>query len=258
MHELARDQDCFASALLDPALPVPSMITGAKGSPSLRRFAVYRNNVIAGLVAALAARYPVVHRLVGEELFADMARDYVRRQPPRSPVLALYGDTFPAFIETFAPAASVEYLADVARLELARGRAYHAADVAPVAADAFATIDPTLLGALQTVLHPSVSVVSSRFPIVSIWEAHQSEELKPVTRWSSEAALVVRPVLDVDVWRLPSGGAAFLHSLAGGATLTAAVEAGAATVEDFDATVNLAVLIGARAVVGLGRAPSLD
>ena len=97
-----------------------------------KRFGVYRNNVIAGLVSSLAARFPVVGRLVGDEFFGAMARCYVIDQPPRSPVLLLYGDTFPEFIENFVPAGSIEYLADVARLEFAKGRAYHATDASPL------------------------------------------------------------------------------------------------------------------------------
>jgi hypothetical protein len=41
---------------------------------------------------------------------------------------------FPDFIEQFEPASSVPYLADVARLEMLRVRAFHAADADPLTA----------------------------------------------------------------------------------------------------------------------------
>ena len=49
-----------------------------------------------------------------------------------------YGGDFADFVEGFAPAASVPYLAAVARLERARVQAYHAADSQPLTADQLA------------------------------------------------------------------------------------------------------------------------
>jgi len=242
----------FAAALLDPRAALPEAIANADGR-SARRFAVYRNNVASSLVAVLAARFPVVRRLVGEEFFREMARVHATGEPPSSPVLLLYGGTFPAFLETFAPARAIDYLADVARLEFARGRAYHAADRVPLGTEAFASLDPARIGDVRLALHPSVSLLWSRFPVVSIWEAHQSDEVGPIADWSPEAALVARPALDVEIRRLLPGGFAFMNSLADGATLASAVEAGSAAAADFDPTASLALLMAARVLVGISK-----
>jgi len=98
-------QDEFADALLSVATPVPSSLKGAAIRRADRRFAVYRNNVAVSLVEALGARFPVVKRLVGEEFFRAMAHAFVSREPPLSPLLIHYGETFPAFIEEFDAAA---------------------------------------------------------------------------------------------------------------------------------------------------------
>jgi putative DNA-binding protein len=125
---------------------------------------------MASLIAALAARFPVVQRLVGEEFFRAMARAYVVEEPPRSPVLIEYGDTFPGFIENFTPAAAIGYLADVARLELARGRAYHAGDAMPIDAGILASLVPENLDGLRLALHPSVFILESRLYAVTAWK----------------------------------------------------------------------------------------
>jgi len=98
--------------------------------------------------------------------------------------------------------------------------------------------------------------VRSRFPIVSIWKTHRGDKIGPIEDWRPEAALVIRPVHEVEVWRLPPGGFSFLSRLADGATLSSAVEAGSAAAADFDVTANLAVLFGAKAVVGVSTAAS--
>jgi Putative DNA-binding domain len=254
--ELAESQRRFAAALLDASAPIPTDVRALDAREAARRFAVYRNNVIVSLVSALAARFPVVCRLVGEEFFQAMAREYVLAAPPRSPVLLLYGDTFPAFIENFAPAASLDYLADVARLEFARGRAYHAADAVPIDRSALARLDPGEIAALRISLHPSVSVVSSGFPIVSIWEAHQQPELVPVEPWQAEAALVARPGLEVEVWRLSPGGDAFLDCLAQGGVMADAADRAAAASAEFNITDILALLLRANCITGLRRGPA--
>ncbi len=50
----------------------------------------------------------MVEKIVGEEFFAAMARVFVMKRPPRSPLLANYGDDFPAFIAAFEPARTVK------------------------------------------------------------------------------------------------------------------------------------------------------
>src|SRR5215470_344359 len=122
----------LADVLLDPSTRNSAAVRGAIHRDSDDR----NDDVAADLMSALATRFPVVQRLVGEEFFSRMARIYLRREPPRTPALRHYGATFPAFIDSFEPTGTLDYLGDVARLELARERAYHAADAAPIGADA--------------------------------------------------------------------------------------------------------------------------
>jgi hypothetical protein len=242
---LAPFETSFAGALLDAEQSVPHGVTAHNAAIPTRRFAVYRNNVVAGLVKALKSRFPVVEKIVGEEFFAAMARVYVVERPPRSPLLATYGDEFAAFIAAFEPARELAYLADVARLEAARTRAYHAADATPVDAGQLAALDAYVVGGIRVDMHPSTEIVRSPHPIVTIWAMNSGEqELAPIENWRGEDALVVRPYLDVEVRVLPPGGAAFLLALAGGQPLAEATEAALADDPSFDLTRNLAGLIG--------------
>ncbi len=239
----------FAEALLGAEPTVPPGIAAHTAAVPARRFAVYRNNVMASLGTALARRYPVIERLVGGEFFAAMARQFVMRHPPRSPLLAQYGEAFADFIAAFEPARELPYLADVARLEAARTRAYHAEDATPLGADGFAALDAEALGDLRLQLHPSAAILRSPFPIVTIWAMNSGElELRPIETGQGEDALVIRPHMDVEVRALPPGGAAFLQSLADGLPLRDAVAAALADHAGFDLTGNLAGLIGSGAV----------
>ncbi|NTF50365.1 HvfC/BufC N-terminal domain-containing protein [Rhizobium rhizogenes] len=238
----------FATALLDTDRAVPEGLTAWNGLRPERRFGVYRDNVVAGLIGALASRFPVAENIVGKDFFAAIAHEFVRLHPPRSPLLLAYGDDFADFVETFEPAGDIDYLPDVIRLEAARGKAYHAADAAPLDPVLLAAIEPERLASLVFVLHPSASILRSPFPMVTIWAMNAGEmELRPIDNWSGEDALVVRPEMMVEIHRLPAGGAVFLEVLAGRADLATAVEAAVATALDFDLSANLAGALAAGA-----------
>ena len=248
----AETQSEFAQALLDPEHPVPDALTSHTGPRPQKRFAVYRNNVVVSLVNALRAKFPATERIVGEEFFAGMARIFVMAHPPRAKILHIYGDDFGDFIAAFEPAAELPYLADVARLEAARTRAYHAEDAEPLEPDAFACIDPERVGTMRLALHPSLQIVRSAHPVVTIWAMNAGEmEIAPLATEVPEHALVLRPHLAVTVQTLPAGGAAFLSSLSAGMTLADAAEFALSTDARFDLTANLAGLIGAGGVVAL-------
>jgi hypothetical protein len=250
MTGLSDFQQDFAAALLDAAMPPPCPTRARPGNTS-RRFDIYRNQIAASLVQALAERYPVTRRLIGPESFGAMARVYGVQNPPRSPVLVDYGGTFPHCIRSLGRTPSIEYLADISALERSLSHAHHAADAVPLSVDAFARLSPDLLEDIVVSFHPSASLVASRFPIVSIWEANQSEdEDKLVTLWTAEAALVARPDDEVRIWLLPAGGYPFMAALMKGATLAEATRA-AAEQSDFDLTANLETLISSRACIGL-------
>lgn len=246
----------FAAALLDPARPVPSAVGQPGAAGSARRFAVYRNNVVVSLTGALATRFPAARRIVGDEAFGALAAAFVRTSPPRSPVMATYGDGFADFVARAPDLDAAPYLADVVRLEAARTRAYHAADAEPIGPDAFATLDPDRLDRLVVALHPSVEIVRSRYPLVTIWAMNAGEaELGPIEDWSGQDALVARPAMEVTARRLPPGGGAFLEGLARGRPLGVAARRAARTDPDFDLTRNLIGLVEAGLAVGFTEAP---
>src|SRR5204862_6662251 len=132
----ATTQHEFAAAVFDARSPIPKCLRAAGSVHTESGFAVYRNNFAASLIEAVASRYPAVARLAGMESFRAVTHRYVLSEPPRSPILLHYGETFPHFLRGLGTLPSLGYLADVAELELARVRAYHAADATPVGREA--------------------------------------------------------------------------------------------------------------------------
>jgi hypothetical protein len=249
---LVEELTAFAQRLLWREEGLPPGVTSHSSSKPVKRFNVYRNNVFASLSETLSARFPVVERLVGEEFFLAMAREFVSRHPPRSAVLLEYGDAFPAFLEAFEPVASLPYLPDVARLEWARNAAYHAPDAMPLGGAALAAVPPEAIGTIVLQLHPSVETITSPYPIVSIWETNtHDEEVRPIgPEMPGEIALVVRQGLDVLILRLDRGGAAFVASITAGRTLSEALESALQADTDFSLPTTLAALLESGVLTG--------
>lgn len=225
---------------------------GAASTFPDKRFNVYRNNVFIGLIETLQARYPVVARLVGEEFFAATARLYASAHPPKSPALFEYGGGFADFLRTFEPARSLPYLPDIAALEWLRHEAYHAPDAAPMNPQALVQIPPGQIGGIVLRLHPSAGLLLSEYPVYSIWETNsRDEEVRRIGRdHTGEAALIVRPALEVVVMRLAGGAEVFLECVKEAATLADAAQHAEDSSERFSLAETLGALLASGAFSG--------
>ncbi|GAB4518202.1 MAG: hypothetical protein Kow00133_03090 [Amphiplicatus sp.] len=187
---------------------------------------VYRNNVRAAYSRALADAFPAVKNLVGEAFFAYLARAYFDHAPPRARLVARYGDGLPAFLERFEPVAHLPYLPDVARLEIAWLKAYHAAEAPSLAPGEIAAAAGENPDGARALLHPSAQLFESAWPAATIWRRARSEEKGALKLDAApERAVVIRPDSAVDVRLLSPGAHAALGALAAGGTFSDAIEA---------------------------------
>jgi Putative DNA-binding domain len=207
-------------------------------------------------IGLLAARYPVIRRLVGVPSFRVVARRFILSEPPSASISrSCYGDSFPRFIRNLGEDAYIEYVADVAELEMLLHKAERAAYPRPLAVPVLSSLRSERFGELRIILHPTVRLVQSRFPIVTIWENIRTNEGNGmIEKWIAEAAVVARPFLKVEVRRLPSGGHAFLSALAEGKTVAMAAEVASEFSPKFDVATNLTLLDDAKVVVGIQEA----
>lgn len=244
-------QDAFARALLDPEQPAPeALATGANAQT--RGFDIYRNNRMSALIDALATTYPAIQRLVGETFFRAAAKVYIGREPPRSPILHQYGESFGDFLDGFSPAGMVPYLGDVARLEWSWLCAYHAPDRASLTIQSMASIAAEETPRVKLRLHPSLSLHRSRWPIGSLWAAVCGAGDGPALDMTRcEDVLVVRPALEVKVHVVPDGAHAFISALGDGATIEEATRRAAAECEQFDLVTQLQDLFALGAVAAI-------
>jgi hypothetical protein len=197
------------------------------GLAPAQRLGIYRNTIVATLANALRLSFPAVHRLVGADFFEGAARIFAHEQAPRCADLNAYGAGFPDFLQRFEPAASLAYLADVARLEWAVNRSLHAPDADPLAVERLATVAPADHDQVCFVPHPSVSTLRSDFPVDTIWRAVLQEDevaMSAIDLGSGPAYLIVQRTADhVDVVRLDECAWRFTAALFEGRPIGAAL-----------------------------------
>ena len=216
MPSLLEMQRAFAEALLAPGAPSPGI-------------AVYRSNVNGNWTGALAAAYPIVRKIVGEDFFDGLAHAYGRARPSASGDLNEYGAYMAQFVAEFPHTQDLPYLPDVARMEWLAHCAYYAADAAP-----FHVTDTPQLA-------PACALLESHWPLGRIWTVHQDDyegEIAVDLDAGPDRILVHRPRWRVQVLSLGPADFRFLEALREGRELGEALDA--ALDEAFDVSTALA------------------
>ena len=215
-------------------------------TPAGDGLAVHRRNLLANLGGALAATYPVVQRLVGEAFFGEAARRHALANPSASGDLNDYGAGFAAFLETYEPARTLDYLPDVARLEWACHESGQAAEAAGLDFAALALVDPDSQARIRFHLRPAVRLVRSVHPVASVWHANQpANDGTPVRTEGAEHVLVRRDEGTVIVEVVDAQRWAFAQAIGRGLALD---EAGAPAGEALPAM--LASLVACGVIAG--------
>jgi hypothetical protein len=233
----------FVRALRDPAGPPPSGIAPA------HRFKVYRNSVASGLIQALTVRYPRVRAEAGDEAFVAMAMAYAGKTLPNSPVLIGYGETFADTIAEHMPAGHLPWLADLARLESAWWKAYHAAEARPVEREALASLGPEALGALRPVFHPSLQLLRLRHDVLPVWQG----DSRAADAAGTYTLVVARPRAEVEVTPVKAETMLLISRLADGFSLADAAEAMMAEFPSAELQDPLRELVSLSVITGLNR-----
>lgn len=254
MNRLRDLQVAFAEAVLYREQTGIEERIAANGLAGARRLQIYRNNVFGSLTDALRDAYPVVHRLVGSDFFHFAAERYSGDYPSHSGNLHRFGEYFARFLESFPFAAELPYLPDVARLEWAYHRVFHAPfSVSRLDLQALNGLSPARWGEVKFTLHPARALLASKFPVLRIWEVNQDDFRGDDTVALDEGEarlLILRPALTVELYPLSVGEFALLEALSAERDIATAYEQAAAREPGFDLAACLNQHIAQGVLVG--------
>lgn len=213
-----------------------------------RRFSIYRNNTLLSLTAHLKTVFPVTMRLGDERFFAYAANEYIRREPPSEPRLAVYGEGFARFLARFPACRGATILAEMAALEWAVHAALIAREEAPLDSSVLANLGPSAARARLS-LQSGLRFVLSHWPLIGLW-SRSGEASEPLPRKMSRLA-VCRRGDSVRVIELSAARFAFWRGLVKGNPLEIAAASAFARESAFDLTREIGGLFAASLVTGI-------
>ncbi len=238
LHDLQREFSHHVTVLASDtetgiARRVKPGIAGISGG---RRLNVYHNNIAVSLRQALAAIYPLVEQLVGEEFFAHTARCYLRKYPSKSGNLHELGCHLPGFLDDFEAAGQLPYLPAVARMEWAWHQVFHARDADAIDRQALASIDDLAQQRLIFQISPALQLLQVDAPVLEIRQFALTQEIEPAVPEIDDAIrylLIYRKELDITMQYLSVASWKLLQCCQRGFTLVAAMETVLAENPDF-------------------------
>ena len=241
---LSRTQALFSKLMLDR----PDAIS--KPDPALKalftcnenalpmRLQIYQNNVIGSLTRAMQLTYPLIVILTGESFAASLMRSFVRDNPPREACLARYGEGFDRYIESYAHARSLPYLAHIARLEWAMNESFYATDDSALDPSDLQNVPGCELADMTLRLRSSVRLMESRWPLLAIREFCLQENRDESQTLDLDQGgcrvMIYRPALSAEIESLDSPEYDFLKGIREGKPLGDILADILQTCPDFD------------------------
>ena len=212
MASLRELQQSFVAALRDPAVACP-VFPGAN-------LGVYRNNARVAFREALERKYPVVRRRVGDDYFRQLGQLYRQRYPSRSGDLHFFGRDFAAFLDEHLVGGEYAWLGDLARLEWLRVESAVSPELPALDADALGSHPGETLERLVFGLQPSLRLLSSPYPVFTVWLNNQADNAPPTDQSLSHECGMVHLRHDTVLVRpLAPPFFSYLSALAEGLTL---------------------------------------
>jgi hypothetical protein len=176
---LAQTQALFHEAVT-AAAPLPrdrleGCFAGTPGLPAAERVAIYAGMYAARLSDGLRQTFPALARFLGEEQFAALAGDYLRRHPSEHHDIGQVGRRLAEFLRRH-PDPERPDLADLAELEWTRQEAFFAPPAGAAGLPALAGLASSAFAGARLALSPALRVLVQEHEVAPLWRSVEAGE----------------------------------------------------------------------------------
>ena len=213
-----RNTQCWLQSVIVSPKELDSPAISRRIAPSsaltpAERVNIYRDLYPARLVNALKTDYPLLFKHLGGPVFTQLALLYANAHPSRSFTLNEFGAGLPAFLAEVQGLRRPQFTIDLATFERACTEVFHAAEAAPLTADAIAAVKPEAWEHARLQPIPALRLLTLAYPV------HQYAEGKEKLRRKDCALAIYRRNYQVHWIPLTAAGSRILASLCNGKTL---------------------------------------
>ncbi len=208
--KLKQLQQQFASDVKN-LTPLTDIYNDSKYFSAKELIAVYYNNYIYTLTDVLKSSYSCILRLVGDDFFNHIAKQYIKTHPQKQGYLQNYGNDFSSFIANTPECKNMPYLVDIALLERYYELCYHndnsGFDFAklPVGFSKNTKYNKILPFLNKCYL------LSSKYPVLDIWRLNENSPNLDLTK-TSDNILIYKYNDKVSVISLSKLDYKFIHN----------------------------------------------
>ena len=165
--------------LLGEASGIEAAIVDAPPLPTPERLGIYKNAYRVRLIEALDDTYPVLHAVLGDEVFVALGDAFIAQHASVHRSIRWYGAEIAEFLRRCSPYAEQPILAELALLEWTLAEVFDAADATPVPRAAFSAIEASAWSELHVEFQPSLRRLHFHWNTAAVWQAMKREETPP-------------------------------------------------------------------------------
>ena len=176
LRDLQRDMQRH---LLGEENAVTAAIVDAPPLAAADRLAIYRNAYQVRLIDALHETYPVLHGLLGDEMWVALGEAYVAAHPSVFRSIRWYGRELAQFMARCPPYDDEPILSEVAQLEWTLSEVFDARDAESLPRAALSAVEPSAWSSLKFQFHPSLRRLELHWNTAAVWKAMSIDETPP-------------------------------------------------------------------------------
>jgi hypothetical protein len=176
LRDLQRD---LQRHLLGEQSAVCAAIVDAPPLPALERLAIYKNAYRVRLIDALHETYPVLHGLLGDELWVVLGEAFVAAHSSPYRSIRWYGRELARFMSRTPPFDESPVLSEIATLEWTLSEVFDAGDAQALQRSALAAVEPDAWAGLKFAFHPSLQRLEFHWNTAAVWKAMSNDEAPP-------------------------------------------------------------------------------
>ena len=176
---LRRLQRQFQRHVLAGSNEIVAHITGTQKTSSEARLAIYVEGYRVRLTEGLAADFPALHTLLGEQGFESLVHAYIDVHPSEHFSMRYLGSHLSEFLARTSPHVDMPVLSEMAAFEWRLRSAFDAADADVCSVGDIEAIEPSRWGHMRFGFHPSVNRLDLSWNVPAIWNAVEKNEELP-------------------------------------------------------------------------------
>jgi hypothetical protein len=181
MTKLAELQNLFKKAVMKgESKPFLREIEEGGNIPPEKRLSIYAHAYRSRLAEVLQEDFPVLHTMVGDEMFSKICNQYIDLYPSIHPSLRYFGKNMEKFLKTSIPYCDNLVIGEMADFEWTFRDIFDAKDGRNVIIEDVAAIPPEAWTTLRIHLQPSFHIKQYKWNVPSVWSSVIKDPDNPV------------------------------------------------------------------------------